>query len=235
MLHYETVSPTLLKIIETICGESTFDAFRLVGGTALSLHLGHRKSVDADFFSDQPFDHAHSVARLTAILPGFMVVKQSIHGYAAVYQQVKIDVYTWQTQFLLPAVLVNGIRLADLPEIAALKFEAIINRKEEKDFRDVYALLQKFSLADLLGFFRERYPNYSPRLVTDHLLAAPYVERDLGIELITDIPWEQVGVGITSAVQHYYEESIRNREQQEQDRLRQRIEALKKGRDDLPE
>jgi predicted nucleotidyltransferase len=92
-----------LNIIKTVCKDPFFKDFRLVGGTALSLHLGHRKSVD--------------------------------------------------------------IRLADLPDIAALKMEAIINRKEEKDFRDIHALLQKFKLADLLVFFSERYPHFSPRLV----------------------------------------------------------------------
>ncbi len=53
MLHFQTVAPTLLKIIQTISAEPFFQSFRLVGGTALSLQLGHRMSVDADFFSTE--------------------------------------------------------------------------------------------------------------------------------------------------------------------------------------
>lgn len=50
MLHLETVSPALLKIIKAVSDEPMFQDFRLVGGTALSLQLGHRTSVDAEFF-----------------------------------------------------------------------------------------------------------------------------------------------------------------------------------------
>jgi hypothetical protein len=156
MLHLETVSPTLLRIIQAVSEEPFFENFRLVGGTALSLHLGH---------------------------------------------------------------------------IAALKLEAVINRKEEKDFRDIHALLKFFSMADLLKFFHERYSNFSTRLVTDHLLAAPFVERDQSIELLSDTLWENICVEITQSVANYYEEGAKNREQLEQNRLKQRIEALKNKKD----
>jgi Nucleotidyl transferase AbiEii toxin, Type IV TA system len=234
MLHYETVSPTLLKIIKAVCSVPFFENFRLVGGTALSLYLGHRKSVDADFFSNMAFDQPTSIAILSESLPGFMVTKRSVHGYAAVYEQVKLDLYTWSVDFRLPAVEADDIRLAALPDIAALKMEAIINRKEEKDFRDLHALLQRFSLADLLQFFSERYPHFSARLVTDHLLAAPFIERDQSIELLNDASWESIGSDITQAVQHYYEEGTKLREQQAEERIRQRIESLKQ-QNDTPE
>ena len=47
-LHYETVSPLLRKTLNDIMANSIFDPFYLVGGTSLSLRLGHRKSVDID-------------------------------------------------------------------------------------------------------------------------------------------------------------------------------------------
>jgi predicted nucleotidyltransferase len=53
--------------------------------------------------------------------------------------------------FLLPPIETEDIRLAALPDIAALRLEAITNRKEEKDFRDVHTLLQQFSLEELLN------------------------------------------------------------------------------------
>jgi hypothetical protein len=56
MLHIETVTPTLLNLIKVICAEPFFQQFRLVGGTALSLDLGHRMSVDADFFTNAAFE-----------------------------------------------------------------------------------------------------------------------------------------------------------------------------------
>lgn len=48
-LYYHTVSPQLLDIIKRICNNVAFEKFRLCGGTALALQIGHRISVDADF------------------------------------------------------------------------------------------------------------------------------------------------------------------------------------------
>ena len=50
-LHYHTVSSTLRASLEKILSKNMFRDFVLVGGTALSLQLGHRKSVDIDLFS----------------------------------------------------------------------------------------------------------------------------------------------------------------------------------------
>lgn len=130
--------------------------------------------------------------------------------------------------FLLPPIETEEIRLAALPDIAALKLEAVTNRKEEKDFRDVHTLLQQFSLAELLQFFKERYPNHSPRILTDHLLAAPYVERDLTIRLLNEESWKKVGEDIAQSITSFYEETARKRATLEQERLQERLANLKK-------
>ena len=227
----QTVAPPLLNLIRTITAEPFFSGFRLVGGTCLSLHLGHRMSVDADFFTNDAFDKAAAIRLLSGRLPGFMVLKQSNHGFAAMYEQVKLDLYTWQTPFLMPAVEEAGTRLAALPDVAALKLEAIFNRKEEKDYRDVYALLQKYQLSELLQFFRERYPNQSPRLLTDHLLAAPYVERDQSLRLLTDETWEMVGQQLVESVRSFYEDETKKRVAINDDQLRQRLAEIQKRKE----
>lgn len=231
MLHFQTVTPPLLSIIRAFCKETFFAKFRLVGGTALSLHLGHRMSVDADFFSNEAFEKEEAIEHLTRILPGLVVLKKSAHGFAATQQGVKIDVYTWGTPFLLPVIEEESIRMADLPDLAALKLEAITNRKEEKDFRDVHALLQKFNLSELAGFFSERFPQHNLKILTDHLLAAPFVERDLTIPIFNEISWERLTKEIVQAVEIFYQEKLAKKAALEADRLRQRIEAAKKKKE----
>ncbi len=228
MLYLQTVAPHLLKIIRAVSAAPFFEQFRLVGGTALSLHLGHRQSVDADFFSSQDFDLDGAIQELSSILPGFLVLKMSTHGFAGIHQGVKIDLYTWGVSFLLPPIQEEGIRLADLPDVASLKLEAIINRKEEKDFRDVHALLQKFTLGELLGFFKDRYPHYSPRMVTDHLLAVRHVERDKSIKLVKEISWEEVESELVGSVRQFYEEKARLLKAKEENELKHRLEEIKK-------
>lgn len=55
MLHYNTFNNVLKNSLITLMNSKEFDQFRLVGGTALSLQLGHRLSVDIDLFSDAPY------------------------------------------------------------------------------------------------------------------------------------------------------------------------------------
>ena len=156
-----------------------------------------------------------------------MVLKSSLHGFAATSQSVKIDMYTWGVPFLLPVVEVEGIRKADIRDIAALKLEAIIQRKEEKDFRDVHALLQQFTLAELIDFFKQHYPHQNPKMLTDHLLAASFVEPDATIRLLNKITWEQVGIDIETAVKAYYQTLKTQKEQAEANEIKRRIEAIR--------
>ncbi len=55
-LHYITTGQQMQRILKTLMKAKEFDAFRLVGGTALSLHRGHRESLDIDLFSDATYD-----------------------------------------------------------------------------------------------------------------------------------------------------------------------------------
>lgn len=204
MLYLETVSPALLKIVQTISAEQTLTPFRLVGGTALSLYLGHRESVDADFFCADEFDKRTISERLANILPGILNLHESPHGFAWVFENVKIDLYTWRMPFLLPAVESNGIRLAAIEDVAALKLDAIVQRKEEKDYRDAHALLSRFSLSRLLAIYHEHYPNNSSRIVVDHLAAVEHIPHDDSIRLLRPAPWELVVRDIQSAIKGYF-------------------------------
>ena len=56
MLHKETIDSKTLELLIDLQKEPLLSSFNLVGGTALALHLGHRRSVDLDFFTSEAFD-----------------------------------------------------------------------------------------------------------------------------------------------------------------------------------
>jgi predicted nucleotidyltransferase len=228
MLYFNTVSPSLLNIIRAVSGEPMFQDFRLVGGTALSLYLGHRMSVDADFFSATPFNQQEAVLRLSNLLPGIQVLKSSPHGFAAVFEGVKLDLYTWNTPFLLPPTEEGQVRLAAIPDVAVLKLGAIVGRKEEKDFRDIHELLSRYPLATLLAFYRERVPHHDLRLVIDHLAAAPAADRQAGIVLLRDVDYEKVASDILQAIQHHLADLKDEQTKLAEARLQQRLNELHK-------
>ncbi|MFN0035864.1 MAG: nucleotidyl transferase AbiEii/AbiGii toxin family protein [Saprospiraceae bacterium] len=228
MLYLETVSPALLKIIQAVSSEPMFREFRLVGGTALSLYLGHRLSVDADFFSENPFDKREAEAKLLHRLPGFVIMKESPHGFAGVYEGVKLDLYTWNVPFLLPPIESDGMRLAAIPDIVALKLDAIINRKEEKDFRDVHALLSVYPLSELLEFYHERIPHRDLRLVIDHLAAAPAADRQQPVVLLKNVDYATVAEDILQAIRNHLADLKSTQTRLAEARLQQRLEEIKK-------
>ena len=55
MLYYSTVSPYLKSVLKIVMDSDILKPFRLVGGTSLSLQLGHRISIDIDLFTDSDY------------------------------------------------------------------------------------------------------------------------------------------------------------------------------------
>jgi hypothetical protein len=140
------------------------DRFILYGGSALALRIGHRTSVDFDFFAFEPLDIAglrHSVPwiRDAEILQAerntLTVLHQGPRGH------VKVSFFGGLTFGAIagPDTTTDGVlRVATLPDLFATKLNTIYQRAEAKDYLDVHALLKSgFSLTDGLGFAKRVY------------------------------------------------------------------------------
>ena len=138
---------------------------RLVGGTALSLQIGHRESDDLDLFSVEPLEGLQ-VQNLLIDKYGFLpsvIEEQTLIGFI---QGVKIDVIYHPFPWLEPAIEEDGIRLATVADIAAMKMHAIINSgKRPKDFVDVAFLSMHYSYNQIKQLLLRRYPAYDPIMV----------------------------------------------------------------------
>lgn len=170
-MFWNTVSDRLRSTLIVIMDEPLFDPFRLVGGTSLSLQLGHRVSDDIDLFTDLPYETIDLMSIETWFRNKFPLVES---GHAPVMgmghsffvgnnteDQVKVDVYHTDP-FIRPALVVNGVRMAGLEDIAAMKLD-IVGRGvgsggRMKDFWDLHALLDRYTIPQMLDFYGERYP-----------------------------------------------------------------------------
>lgn len=169
--------------------EKLYD-FRLVGGTALSLQLGYRKSVDIDLFSDKPFnifqlfEHLH--VHHSYVQNNFS--EQGTKGYIGFIQ---CDFFNHNHVWIdKKPVIIEGIRMASFREIAAMKIFAIIesNGTRLKDFVDIAFLSEKISVEQMLQAFMEKYKGFTDTLVLkslfyydniDHQKPVKYIERNL--------------------------------------------------------
>ena len=132
-------------------------SFRLVGGTALALQLGHRISVDLDLFTDTAFDEQHLreyLERNYGLQTDFMsrsTLKGEIDG-------VQIDCIAHEYPWLQEPTEEENIHLAGMPDICAMKLNAIAgNGTRIKDFIDIAWLSSHFTLNQMLDFYEHRY------------------------------------------------------------------------------
>lgn len=162
MLQTATVAPSTLELLSKLQSETVLGSTRLVGGTALSLQIGHRKSDDLDLFSTETLDGL-AVQELLVGKYGFIpsvITENTLIGFI---HGVKIDVIFHPFPWLEEALEEDGFRIAAKADIAAMKMQAIINSgKRPKDFVDIAFLSMYFSYNEIKQLLLKRYPAYDP-------------------------------------------------------------------------
>lgn len=169
-LHKESVTSNLMAILETLMSTNVFRDFCLVGGTALSLQRGHRRSIDIDLFTALPYPEMKTKEIKQFLESEFEVHKGTemldsdsvgYHLFVGIKDNppVKLDLF-YTEPFIFPIKVVDGIRMADQREIAAMKMLAIGGPvRRQKDFWDIHELLSDYSINDLIkwGIERNKY------------------------------------------------------------------------------
>lgn len=203
MLYKETVSPELLDLTGRFMEDKAFDNFRLVGGTALSLQSGHRISIDIDLFSDQKFDavalHKHIKDKYAPqqIQSASGIVMARIDG-------IKVDCIAHQYPWIDKAIHEEGIRMASLLDIAAMKLNAISDSgHRQKDFADMYYLLEKYSLNQIADAYSRKYPDSIGSFAKHSIREFDKLKFDVKIKLVDKrINWQKIKLRLHNAVLH---------------------------------
>jgi hypothetical protein len=145
--------------------------FVLYGGTAVTLRLGGRQSVDFDFFTDQPVS-AGVLSRSLQFLDGAELI-QSEPNTASF--KVNREGATTKVSFFGGLTIGrvgqpercedNHVWVASLLDLAAQKMKVILVRAEPRDYQDIYTLLKNgVALSDALGAAKALYPELNPVL-----------------------------------------------------------------------
>jgi len=154
--HIKIMSADHLKLFEKLSQEDFINDFYLAGGTALALQIGHRRSLDFDFFTPSDFDTAVITVKLTGIgeYRRENEEKNTINGSL---DGVKISFFGYKYRVIDEFRVLKGIRIAGLKDIAAMKLEAVAGRASRKDFVDIFFLLKLFSLEEIFSFHGSKY------------------------------------------------------------------------------
>ena len=155
-LHLEILPEGQLRLLKLLSGESFINDFYLAGGTCLALYLGHRQSLDFDFFMSADFDTSHVINILTKI-GRYERSNEENNTINGMLDNVRISFFGYKYDIIDDFGLFDSIRLAGIRDIAAMKLEAIAGRGSRKDFVDMFFLLQQFSLEEIFLFHALKY------------------------------------------------------------------------------
>ena len=202
MLRYETIHPNTLGLLKKIQSLEMFADTRLVGGTALALQIGHRKSVDLDFFGKVDA----SLDEISIELSNFADVNPLSSSKAMrflIVDGVKVDIVNYPYLWIDEPVREDGVILAGVKDISAMKLSAITNRGTKKDFIDLYFLLKTYSFNELIDFYLRKYSDAQLFTVLKSLTYFVDAEDDPMPMMIDSIEWDEVKASIISTVNQY--------------------------------
>ena len=167
MLYYKTVNNLLKEGLLQLMAAKEFENFRLVGGTSLSLQIGHRESIDIDLFSDAEYGEIDFDAIENYLETNFKYIdhlSNIIPGMGKSYligedkdNSLKLDIF-YTDKFIQPIYLEDNIRMATIEEIIAMKLDVVQRGGRKKDFWDLHELFENYSLTQMLDLHEQRYP-----------------------------------------------------------------------------
>ena len=199
MLYYSTVSPDLKSVLKIVMDSDILKPFRLVGGTSLSLQLGHRISIDIDLFTDSDYGSLNfeDIETFLKSKFSFIVFSSELTSFGKSYfigssenNAVKLDVF-YSDPFIDDELLIDNIRLASLKDITAMKIEVIQNGGRKKDFWDLHELLNYFSLEEMLAFHKIRYPfSHDSDLIIKNFTNFQIADEDFEVLCLKGKYWE---------------------------------------------
>jgi len=190
MLQLSAIEQNTFELLKRLQKLPLLAKTRLVGGTALALQIGHRKSIDLDFFGELDFeiqeliDSIKEFADLTILSESKNIHIYSING-------IKVDFINYKYPWIDGTICEDDILLAGIKDIAAMKISAIIGRGTKKDFIDIAFLLQKFSLKDILDFYSLKYNDGSIFAAMKSLTYFDDAEGDIMPDMLIKKSWKR--------------------------------------------
>lgn len=147
--------------------------FYLAGGTALALQIGHRDSIDFDFFSQGDIDTKKIFEKITETFIDYKILKtQEEKNTLTVFisNGIKLSLFGYKYSLLNNTIDDENLRIASVEDIGCMKLSAITSRATNKDYIDLYYILQKIDLKNLLEKCSEKFLDLDTSLILKSLV-----------------------------------------------------------------
>lgn len=212
MMHWETVNPLLRESLLQLMQADEFKVFRLVGGTALSLQIGHRLSVDIDLFTDEDYGSIDFDILENYLIANFPYTDKGFGGIVGMGKSyligtdkdntVKLDVYYSNEKFIEDAVVMDGLRMASVKDIIAMKVDVVLRGGRKKDFWDLHELLPKYDIKKMLNLHKQRSEyTHDEKKILQNFIDFTSADDDFDPVCLKGKYWEFIKEDIQAAVE----------------------------------
>jgi predicted nucleotidyltransferase component of viral defense system len=179
--------------------------FYLAGGTGLALQLGHRDSIDFDYFSSHDIDTKKLFTKVKEVFNGHKIIKvQEEKNTLTVFidSNIKLSFFTYKYKLLEKLINEPYFKIASILDIACMKLAAIVSRATNKDYIDLYFILKEKSLKDVLGKLNKKMPELDINLVLKSLVYFEDINKEkIKFKNNKNIDWR--------AIEVFFEKEIR--------------------------
>ncbi|HOK57314.1 MAG TPA: nucleotidyl transferase AbiEii/AbiGii toxin family protein [bacterium] len=200
-IHTEILSKEQKEILKELKFTKKMN-FYLADGTGLALYLGHRTSIDFDFYSQQQFK------TLSVYFKNGEIVNDTEDTFEIIVKNTHLSFFYYPYKLIRKPVEMENILVASIEDISAMKIISIVQRGNYRDFIDIYFLMKIFGIKKLINWLKEKYLNYSTFLILKGLIyfedADKTVKEDKErIRMIEKIEWKQVKKFIKKEVEKF--------------------------------
>ncbi len=206
-VHFEVLPEAQQKVLRQLGPIVDQDGFYLAGGTAIALQLGHRRSIDFDWFTEQSFDDPHQYSgRLRGHGLAWQIKQAAPGTLHGTVDGVKVSFLHYQYPRIEELVAISGhcCAMASLSDLSGMKLGAVAQRGSRKDFVDIWALVESgIGLREMLSLYQKKY-------ATDdiaHLLMALTYFDDAELEpmpvMLIDVAWADIQEAIQGWVKDF--------------------------------
>lgn len=141
-MHKEILTPKQAELLPLV--ESFSRKFGLVGGTAIALQIGHRRSLDFDLFTEDEFKNQSILNRISRTLKVESIIVNKLDELTLIIEGVKFTFFHYPYKIHYSERLRGVIKMPDLATLAAMKAFALGQRSKWKDYVDLYFIIKNY-------------------------------------------------------------------------------------------
>lgn len=194
-MHEKTLPKGSVELLNKLkeLNDPLLNSFVLAGGTGLALQLGHRISIDFDFFKTESFD-INKLHRILKKISNYEVLQEDNNTLTILINKIKISYFRIDDPFIFDTIPYRFFSVADKRDIALMKLLAISGRGSRKDFADLYTILRSGpTLRDYFELLTKKYT--SGRANIYHILKSltffEDAEKEPMPEMLEPFDWKE--------------------------------------------